>query len=294
MKPYRTAALVATTFLAGLVLQAAYGADTSTPPASGDRERPDEFIVTAKALSDLRLKIKLAENDVYARFNDINSDDSHDIHCFDRNPTGSHIPRRFCVSNAWREADANIARGYIQGLQSASTPGPAGGVGALGDNGGSAGAGYGSIPGKYRANQLRMEQVIMKEMGQLANKDPALHDAMMRVGQARLALEAVTGSGPEYTLYRDVDAGEEGLPFGAKRLVEVRVGDVAWNHPLTSHTFTIGSLMGRIKGLRLRCDRYDKNLDYESEAEWTVPNAWNDCTLLVRAKAGTTFALYEF
>jgi hypothetical protein len=160
----------------------------------------------------------------------------------------------------------------------------------MGDSGGAGGQGYGAIPGKYRANQLRMEQVITKEMAQLANKDPVLHDAMMRVGQARLALEAVTGSGPEYTLYRDV----EGLPFGAKRLVEVRVGDAAWNHPLTSHTFTIGSVMGHIKGLRLRCDRYDKNLDYEAEAEWTVPNAWNDCTLLVRAKQGTTFALYEF
>jgi len=291
MKPQRAAAVVATVLFAGLTLRAASAADATAP---ADRERPDEFIVTAKALSDLRLKITLAENEVYARFNEINADDSHDIHCFERQPTGSHIPKRFCVSNAWREADANIAKAYVQGLQSASTPGPAGGVGALGDSGGVAGAGYGSIPGKFRANQLRMEQTIMKEMGQLANKDPALHDAMMRVGQARLALEAVTGSGPEYTLYRDVEAGEDGLPFGAKRLVEVRVGDASWNHALASHTFTIGSVMGRIKGLRVRCDRYDKNLDYQDEAEWTIPSAWNDCSLLVRAKQGTTFALYEF
>jgi hypothetical protein len=134
----------------------------------------------------------------------------------------------------------------------------------------------------------------MKELGQLAHKDPALHDAMMRVGQARLALETVTGAKAEWTLYRDVAPGDEGLPFGAKRLVEVRVGEASWNHSLTSRTFTIGSVTGGIRGLRLRCDRYDKNLRYEPDAEWTVPAAWNDCTLLVRAKRGTTFALYEF
>ena len=191
-------------------------------------------------------------------------------------------------------ADEAIAQAYLRGLQSASAPGPAGGVASMGDNGGAPGGSYGSIPGKYRANQLRMEQVIMKEMGQLAHKDPALHEAMMRVGQARLALETVTGSKAEWTLYRDVAAGGEGLPFGAKRLLEVRVGEVSWNHALTSRTFTIGSVTGDIRGLRLRCDRYDKNLRYERDAEWTIPEAWNDCTLLVRARRGTTFALYEF
>lgn len=274
--------------IVALLLPAAKGADAPPAPA------PEEFIVTAKALADLRLKIERAENEAYARFNEINSDDSHDIHCFERQPTGSHIPRRWCVSNAWRAADEAIAQSYLRGLQSASTPGPAGGVGSMGDNGGAPGGSYGSIPGKYRANQLRTEQFIMRELGQLAHKDPALHDAMLRVGQARLALETVTGSKAEWTLYRDVAADDEGLPFGAKRLVEVRVGDAAWNHPLTSRTFTIGSVTGDIRGLRLRCDSYDRNLRYQPDAEWTVPAAWNDCTLLVRAKRGTTFALYEF
>ena len=76
---------------------------------------------------------------------------------------------------------------------------------------------------------------MLKELSQLANEDPALHDAMVRAGQAYQALETVTGSRPEWTLYRDVQAGEDGLPFGAKRLVEVRVGQVAWNHSLTTH-----------------------------------------------------------
>jgi hypothetical protein len=234
MKTSRVGTLVVAA-LAGLTLRAACGAEAGAPAASNDRERPEEFIVTAKALQDLRLKIRLAEEAVYARFNDINSDDSHDIHRYDRVSTGSHVPKRLCLSNAWRTAEARIAQLTVNALQSASDPaGLYGGASptqnAAGEapKGSAGGAGYsGGSTGQYRANQLRTERLVMKELGQLANEDPALHDAMVRAGQAYQALETVTGSRPEWTLYRDVEAGEDGLPFGAKRLVEVRVGQVA-------------------------------------------------------------------
>jgi hypothetical protein len=303
MKTSRVGTLVVTVF-ACLTLRAACGAEAGAPAASNDRERPEEFIVTAKALQDLRLKIRLAEEEVYARFNDINSDDSHDIHCYDRVATGSHVPKRRCLSNAWRTAEARIAQLTVNALQSASDPGAlygaatptanaGGGQAAAGPTTG--GAGYsGGSTGQYRVNQLRTEQLVLKELRQLANEDPALHDAMVRAGQAYQALETVTGSRPEWTLYRDVQAGEDGLPFGAKRLVEVRVGQVAWNHSLTSHTFTIGSVTGRIRDLRIRCGKVDKKLEYKEEVDWTLPDSWADCTLAVSAKRGTTFALYEF
>jgi hypothetical protein len=287
------AALVVAASCTGFMLRAACGAEPDRP-AANDRAAPEEFIVTAKALQDLRLQIKLAEDQVYARFNEINGDDSHDIHCYDRVSTGSHVPRRRCVSNAWRTADARIAQLTVQGLQSASNPQPLGGT-TTGQPGPAAVAGSsGGNPAKYRADQLRTEQLVMKELGRLANDDPALHDAMVRAGQAQQALEAVTGSRAEWTLYRDVEAGEDGLPFGAKRLVEVRVGEVAWNHTLTTHTFTIGSVTGRIRDLRVRCGKLDRKLQYKEDVDWTLPDSWSDCTLAVSAKRGTTFALYEF
>jgi hypothetical protein len=287
MSPTRVATCLVAALCAGLAFRVACGVE-ATPAGE------DEFIVRAKALEGLRLKIKLAENEAYARFNELNTDHSHDIQCFDRTPTGSRIASRWCVSNAWRKASANIASAYVRGLQSASSPGPTAGVGSIGDNQYAGSAGYGAMPGKYYANQLHTEELIRKELTKVAYKDPELHEAMQRVAEAHIALESATGSRAEYTLYRDVAAGDDGLPFGAKRVIEVRVGDVAWNHPLTSRTFTIGSVTGEIRGLRLRCERFDKNLDYEKESEWTVPGAWSDCALVVRAKQGTTFALYEF
>jgi len=293
MKTSRVWTLVVAAF-AGLMLRAACGAEPGAPAASNDREAPEEFIVTAKALQDLRLKIRLAEDEVYARFNDVNSDDSHDIHCYDRISTGSHVPRRLCVSNAWRAADDAIAQLVVRGLQSAANPQPTGTT-ASGQPGAPAVVGYsGGSPAQYRSNQLRTERLVLKELSQLANEDPALHDAMVRAGQAYQALETVTGSRPEWTLYREVQAGEDGLPFGAKRLVEVRVGQVAWNHALTSHTFTIGSVAGRIRDLRVRCGKLDEKLEYKEEVDWTLPESWGDCSLAVSAKRGTTFALYEF
>jgi hypothetical protein len=293
MKTSRVWILVVAAF-AGLTFRAACGAEPGAPVASNDRERPEEFIVTAKALQDLRLKIRLAEDEVYARFNDINSDDSHDIHCYERVSTGSHVPKRRCLSNAWRTAEAMIAQLVVQGLQSASNQQNTGTT-ADGQPGAPAVVGYsGGNPALYRSDQLRTEQVVLKELRQLANEDPALHDAMVRAGQAYQALETVTGSRPEWTLYRDVEVGEDGLPFGAKRLVEVRVGQVAWNHSLTSHTFTIGSVAGRIRDLRVRCGKLDRKLEYKEEVDWTLPDSWGDCTLAVNARRGTTFALYEF
>ena len=177
-----SAALVIAAACSGLMLRGACGAERDAP-AANDAAAPEEFIVTANALQDLRLQIKLAEDQVYARFNEINGDDSHDIHCYDRVSTGSHVPRRRCVS---------------------------------------------------------------------------------------------------------------GLPFGAKRLVEVRVGEVAWNHTLTTHTFTIGSATGRIRDLHVRCGKLNRKLEYKEDVDWTLPDSWSECTLAVSAERGTTLALYEF
>ena len=135
----------------------------------------------------------------------------------------------------------------------------------------------------------------MDEIRQLANDDPALRDAIARVGEGYQELAAATGERhPEWTLYRDLGTGGDGVPVGAKRLYEVRVGEVAWNHPLTARTFTIGSVTGRVRDMIVRCGRLDSKLKYREEIEWTIPDSWGSCNLVVDAKRGTTFAFYEF
>jgi len=74
----------------------------------------------------------------------------------------------------------------------------------------------------------------------------------------------------------------------------VRVGEAAWQQPLVARTFTLSGVTGRVRDLRVRCDKAARKLDYQEDVDWTVPDSWGDCTLTVYAKQGTTFALYEF
>jgi hypothetical protein len=103
----------------------------------------------------------------------------------------------------------------------------------------------------------------------------------------------VAGARPGETRSAELDSSKE-LPFDAQHLFEVRVGEVAWSHALTSRTFTLANVQGRIRELHVECEKTTKTLDYEADAEWTIPESWGACTLQVSAKQGTTFAFYEF
>lgn len=280
----------ATAILTGaLALCAAIDAQESTSPASDPPLRVDEeVVVIGKALEELRIKIELAENDVYARFNEINSNDLFDVHCYERPVSGSRIEDRRCLSNAWRAADQDFADATVRDLQSGII------VPSNGQGGTARGAGYSHIPQQYRAKQFRTENLVVEELQRLAREDPILREAMVRLGQAYQALEAVAGSRPEWTLYREVTAGNDGLPFDAHRVLEVRVGSTPWTHSLAARTFTIAGLEGRIRVMNLECDATDVRLEYEEATDWTIPPSWGACTLEVEAKRGTTFALYEF
>lgn len=261
-----------------VVLGAAAAAQT-TAPATEPRA-DEEILVLGKRLEELRIRIRLAEDDVYARFNEINSDDLFDVHCYERPAGGSHIDRRRCLSNGWRQMDVAFADATVRDLQSRS-----GGVGS---------DGYSHIPQQYRAKQLRGEQLMTVEMRRLAHEDPGLRAAMERHSQAYQAEEQLTGLPPQWTLYREVSAGDDGLPFGAEHLVEVRIGVTEWSRPLRTRTFTIAGVDGHIRGIRVACDKAERRLEYQEDSDWTIPDAWGACTLYVNAKRGTTFALYEF
>jgi hypothetical protein len=288
LRRYLHRARAAPALAAALALSCACEAQEGTPPTANQPPPiDDQIVVFGKALAELRIRIELAEDDVYARFNEINSNDLFDVHCYERASAGSRIEDRTCLSNAWRANDAAFADATVRELQSSIlVPGD-------GDTPARGGAGYSQIPQQFRPKQLRTEGLVVEEMRRLAREDPVLRASMIRLGQAYQALETVAGSRPEWTLYRDVAGGEDGLPPDTRRAVEVRIGGVSWLHPLTASTFTIAGVEGRIRAMRLKCDATDTRLEYEQALDWTIPQSWGACALEVSARRGTTFVLYE-
>lgn len=283
MKPSR-AQLQAVALLGALCFRTALHAQEAAPAVSPPAVTPeDEIIVHGKALENLRVRVERAEDDVFTRFNEINSDGSYDIHCYDRMQLGSHIKKRVCLSNAARTADADIAQATVFALQGGTT----------GEGVGLAPGGQTGLAQAQHAKQLEMEQRVRSELARLAQEDPTLRADVERLGEAYRALDVVAGSRPGETLYAELGADKE-LPFDAQHLFEVRVGNVAWSHALTSHTFTLANVQGRIRELHVDCGKTTKTLDYKADAEWTIPDSWGTCTLQVDAKRGTTFAFYEF
>jgi len=268
---FRKAATVTVLLGAAALPSVAVGDEANAGQTAAAATAPDEIIVLGH-IDELRRELVRAEEAIYQRFNDINSDDRFDIHCEMETKIDSHIPRRVCVSNSWREQDAN----YGQALMRFWRGNP------------------GNVSEQYRAEQLRMQDLLKKEMVRLAAEDEQLHQAVVRLGDAQRAFADATGAGLSRTLWRQVPQGADGLPFGAQSMFEVRMGREPWSHALTHRTFTIGDVLGEIRELQLDCDQGSEPIVYQAGVDWTLPNGWSACKLRVDAKRGATFTVYEF
>ena len=217
-------------------------------------------------------EIELAEQTVLARFNDINSDDRFDIHCHAEPRYHSHIEETVCLSNSWREQNAGAASSALQRVRGETGP----------------------PPEEFLAEQAYMEQRLGDEMRRLVTEDQELQAAVIELAEAQSALAEHEGKPLPFSLSKELEAGSTGLPYGAKRVLEVKAGRAPWRHALTAHTFTIAQVNGDVRGLEVECLGTTVRLRYELGMEWTLPAHWGDCILAVRAKPDTTFALYEF
>lgn len=83
-------------------------------------------------------------------------------------------------------------------------------------------------------------------------------------------------------------------PSGAAVLARVRIGRKAWRFDSTQPTFTLAQVSGEIEDIEIKCSEQEEQLQYEPDAEWTLPHDWSACRLRVGAARGTTFMLYEF
>lgn len=276
MIPARQAFSLLVLCCAGLVCSV--GLSQENGPDEGDREAtftPDEeVIVRGRTPATLRLQFEIAEDAVYDRFNEINSDDEFDIHCRQETLTGSRIPRRVCEANFMRAAKADAGQETVRRLQ----------------------GGNAFNTQQFAGEASYKSQLLAEELEQLAAEDGQLRQALARLANLKQAMEdrGMPLASPESTSSRDATAGEDALPYDAAQAQEVRIGREPWRHALTHRTFTLAHVYGEIRAIDVDCDEQAAQLEWEAGAEWTLPDDWEACTLRVDAPPSTTFSLYEF
>lgn len=253
----------------------AWGGVARSQPESQTAAEPtqatEEVVVRGRSLPLLRAQIEVAEEAVYARFNEINSRDEFDIHCRDEVFIGSRIPRRICEPNFSRAAKRNIGVETVRAMQGSASLNPS----------------------LFQAEALYKERLLEEELRELIRQDEALLAAVTRLATLK---EAVSGREPPAVLAasRVVTAEDEALPYGAALQADVRAGSEPWRHELTARTFTIANVFGTVHGIELDCGAQSNRLDFERGSEWTLPEGWTDCAVYVEATPGSTFSLYEF
>jgi len=274
--PIRKVVMAAAFFCAGLICDAVVSqensqaeSDVQTQPTAFD----EEVVVRGRSRTLLRAEIRIAEEALYERFNEINSDDEFDIFCRFEPVTGSRVLRRLCQANFWREADANIGEETARALQ----------------------GGISVNVQQFRGEQHFKTLLMTEEMRQLATEDEAFLASLIRLANLQdLLTEGKRQSRSSASSARYLTAGDGALPYGAELVVEVRLGRDPWRHTLILRTFTIAQVNEKIRSIEVECDRRAERLEYEAEAEWTLPASWGSCTLIIDAKRDTTFSLYEF
>ncbi len=93
---------------------------------------------------------------------------------------------------------------------------------------------------------------------------------------------------------RQAAALKKALQGGDAIAVQARVDGRTWEFQPTRRTVTITKVDGKIDTLHFECDRRKADLPFKADSEWKLPASWGACDLLVDAKRGTTFTLYEF
>lgn len=255
----------------GSAVSAQVDVDALLSPQASVPAVDDEIIVRGRRGAELRLEMERAENAIFARFNEINSDDRFDIECSMEPPIGSRIDRRVCLSNDWRAQSAEHAGALIRQLRNEGGP----------------------VPEIFLILQQRGQRQLVDEMRRLVFSDETLYETVVRYGKARMDLAEFSGSALHASYSRQVIPGEGGLPLDATRMFHVWIGSDRWMHPLAESTFGVKNISGKIRRLEIECDQGSERHRYEDNLAWTLPADWSGCVLLVDARRKTHFALVE-
>ena len=86
----------------------------------------------------------------------------------------------------------------------------------------------------------------------------------------------------------------EALQGDAAIAVKGRVAREPWIYAPARRTFGFADVDGSIRGLELECDRRKQELEYSADVEWSIPESWGSCVVVVEGRRDTTFTLIEF
>ena len=139
-------------------------AENAPPSASQAAAGVDEVIVPGRTGEQLRVEIERVENNVYERFNALNSDDAFDIHCYEQAPTGSNSPVRTCWPNFALRADERAAGRSLRRMQ---------GVGGGGNSQGE------------RSDVATKGKELVAEMQRVARQDEQLMRDLTRLAELK-------------------------------------------------------------------------------------------------------------
>ena len=240
--------------------------------------------VSEMSRGELQREIEIATEALLARFNEVNTNRELETACRERQVTGSKLARQECKPRFLERAEAERGRQTLQGLQGPqNSDGNAGGGMGMGSNTASLDAGRGMV---------EMED----EMRRLIHEDEEFRLLAARLGEleAALASEDDARGNAGRTSAVIASAIDAPLPYDARLMAEVTMGRNAWEHTLINRTFAIAHLYGEIESMSLRCGTERARFEYQLEAEWMVPDGWEDCRLTIRAPRGTTYTLFEF
>jgi hypothetical protein len=267
--------------LCGTVLaQAAAGpgVDANSDAAQADESQAEtydeEVLVLGRSRAFLRIQIQLAEEAVYDRFNEINSNDEFDIHCRSEVYTGSKIPRRVCQPELWRTALRRAGEESTRALQGS----------------------FAFPAAQFQNEALYKSHLMEQELRRLIQEDEQLLQAVTHLANLTETINEHDGTTRLSPTASEtvVSADEEPLPYGAQIMASVWIRRDPWEHRLTHRVFTIANVFGDIRAVDLDCGRQSSRIRFEPGAEWTLPDGWEDCSVTIEAEPGTTFALYEF
>jgi len=142
--------------------------------------------------------------------------------------------------------------------------------------------------------QTYTQKELTDAMRRATAQDPQLQQDIVRFVTAKRALDAQMTGVPHRSVAQQVEPGAAGLPYDAHAMFVVRAGKEPWSHPLTQNTFTISNVAGEVRDLALNCAQGERPIQYQDGVDWTVPQGWTGCTLVVGAAPATMFNFYEF
>jgi len=150
------------------------------------QSEPDEITVRGrKSLTEYRLEMERAREEIVELFNELNSGDDTDVTCRDEAPTGTRARQRVCRSNSADRADAGAAKAFLNSLFASSgsfmtnTP-PGGGPPPAGGAQVNAAIGTGAAQGDAVTGGVAAQDALQGEMERLLGTNRELYAAVVK------------------------------------------------------------------------------------------------------------------